>query len=406
MNLIDRYLQWLKEHELENYAYPPATPETIAAFETAHDITLPKTLCELYLRLGGQESEILNAIPYRLVPLAEIAPVQARLQAQVQQTFGAEWAKFRLNEFEDGDAVQNILFHEKRLPIFQNDNDDYYCLDFAPADAGKSGQIIAVRGEPDGESTDLLLMFANIDACLEDIIEDLSNENLQDMESFFAHTGETLDNAGEYPESDTVDLYDEEIAAHIEQTAGAIDGVLHDLSPGPLRVHLYHVAAETSPPCQLLITSGMSSLPMAFPDGETRRAELVMALPPEWDVQAEDAASAWPAQWLRILARLPHEQQAWLDYGHTVTFNEDAIQTLPGTPFTALLVLPPRGLLPAFAELETGDGETIRFYALMPLYPAEFALKEREGIEALLARFDEYGIDVRINPARADCAAS
>ena len=40
MNLIDRYLQWLTEHELENYAYPPATPETIAAFETAHDITL------------------------------------------------------------------------------------------------------------------------------------------------------------------------------------------------------------------------------------------------------------------------------------------------------------------------------------------------------------------------------
>ena len=62
MNLIDRYLQWLTEHELENYAYPPATPETIAAFETAHDITLPKTLCELYLRLGGQDLWLVDLI--------------------------------------------------------------------------------------------------------------------------------------------------------------------------------------------------------------------------------------------------------------------------------------------------------------------------------------------------------
>ena len=55
-----------------------------------------------------------------------------------------------------------------------------------------------MRGEPDGESTDLLLMFDTFDACLEDIIEDLDNEAMQDMESFFAHTGETLQALGEH----------------------------------------------------------------------------------------------------------------------------------------------------------------------------------------------------------------
>ena len=140
MNLVTRYLQWLKEHELDTYAYPPASDAEIATFEVAEGIALPALLRELYLQLGGQEGEILNQIPYRLIPLAEITQVRARLLARVQRAFGENWVDFRLDDFEDGDAVQNLLFHEKRLPIFQNDNDDYYCLDFAPAEAGRAGQ--------------------------------------------------------------------------------------------------------------------------------------------------------------------------------------------------------------------------------------------------------------------------
>ena len=410
MNLVTRYLQWLKDHELDTYAYPPVSDAEIAAFEAAEGIALPALLRELYLQLGGQESEILNQIPYRLIPLAEIAQVRARLLVQVQQTFGENWADFRLDDFEDGDAVHNLLFHEKRLPIFQNDNDDYYCLDFALAAAGRAGQVVAVRGEPDGESTDLLLMFDSFEACLEDIIEDLDNDAVQDMESFFAHADETLQALGEHlDEADTVDLYDAEIGAHIERTLAPIDGVLHDMTPGPLRVHVYHVAASAERPFQLLITSGMSSLPMTFPDGdyaELRRAELLIMLPPEWNVQAQDDASTWPMQWLKILARLPHEQHTWLGYGHTITFSEDATATLPGTPFNSLLLLPPRTLPEDFVRLQTADGEIVHFYALVPLYPAEFALKEREGLEALLARFDALNINECADPSRPDCAAS
>ena len=109
MNLVTRYLQWLKEHELDTYAYPPASDAEITAFETAQGIALPALLRELYLQLGGQEGEILNQIPYRLIPLAEITQVRARLLAQVQQAFGENWADFRLNDFEDGeDRKSNV----------------------------------------------------------------------------------------------------------------------------------------------------------------------------------------------------------------------------------------------------------------------------------------------------------
>jgi len=108
----------------------------------------------------------------------------------------------------------------------------------------------------------------------------------------------------------------------------------------------------------------------------------------------------------RRLARLPHEQHPWLGYGHTITFSEDATATLPGTPFNSLLLLPPRTLPEDFVRLQTADGEIVHFYALVPLYPAEFALKEREGLEALLARFDALNINECADPSRPDCAAS
>ena len=57
-------------------------------------------------------------------------------------------------------------------------------------------------------------------------------------------------------------------------------------------------------------------------------------------------------------------------------------------------------------RLQTADGEVINFYALVPLYPAEFALKERDGLEALLARFNASHIMECVDLSRMDCAAS
>lgn len=406
MNMITRYMQWLYEHDLETYAYPPIGMDVITAFEQAHDIALPAQLRELYLRLGGQEGEVLNQIPYRLIPLSEVPHIQNRLLTQIQQRFGNDWSDFRLDDFEDSSTVQNMLFNERWFPIFQNDNDDYYCLDFAPAAAGRVGQVIALRGELDGKAADILLMFDSFDACLEDIVEDLDGADVQDMESFFAHTGESLDVLGDFLR-DGIEVnrrYDAEIAAHIEDTVGDIAAILSGTDER--QIDMYHVAADESRPFQLLVTSGMSSVPMLSPAGESWRVELVIVLPPDWDLQAEDITKTWPLQWLDILARLPHEQQAWLGYGHAVTFNEDATAMLPGTNFNALLLLSPRALPEDFLRLETMDGETIVFYALVPIYPAELALLNREGLDALLVRFNESDVSEYVDCSRPDCAAS
>ena len=52
------------------------------------------------------------------------------------------------------------------------------------------------------------------------------------------------------------------------------------------------------------------------------------------------------------------------------------------------------------------DGETIVFYALVPIYPAELALLNREGLDALLVRFNESDVSEYVDCSRPDCAAS
>ena len=55
--------------------------------------------------------------------------------------------------------------------------------------------------------------------------------------------------------------------------------------------------------------------------GAETRAELMIALPAEWklaDSQLEDERWYWPIRNLKALARLPHEYETWLGFGHTV----------------------------------------------------------------------------------------
>jgi hypothetical protein len=50
-------------------------------------------------------------------------------------------------------------------------------------------------------------------------------------------------------------------------------------------------------------------------------AELVMALPAEWPLEQselEDESNYWPLGLLKMLARLPHEFETFVWFGHTI----------------------------------------------------------------------------------------
>ena len=187
------------------------------------------------------------------------------------------------------------------------------------------------------------------------------------------------------------------LTQELEGRFGRVARVLRDELP---ELCVIHGEAGTT-----LVTQGMGARAMNTPNGEHSRAELVMHLPPGWDITGRDERDHWPLRWLRLLADLPFEENTWLGWGHTVPgggpFAED-------TGFDSLL------LLDAFVPLQqSGDGPceitlpgglTITLYQLFPLYPEELRFKLEHGAQALVERLMQAKLLLPVlDPMRENC---
>lgn len=148
------------------------------------------------------------------------------------------------------------------------------------------------------------------------------------------------------------------------------------------------------PDAKLLVTVGMSSLPMTVPPGEEayRFAELTLALPRNWPLDAKalaDPNCAWPIEWLRRLAHYPHKHDTWLGRSTVFTTKEPPPPLGPNTKLSCLLVLESAD---EATLLVLPNGDEIRFYDVFALYTEERDLQRKEGIPALLRRFEAQGI--------------
>jgi len=207
---------------------------------------------------------------------------------------------------------------------------------------------------------------------------------------------------------------DEAIAAisrHIEQHVGPISGVFHELISDQVHIDVHFVPPTADFPFNVLVTSGMSDRPMTVPAGaeDVRYAELCVLLPSTWPLGAVGQGTPrdedyWPIEWLKYLARFPHEYHTWLGAGHTIPNGESAEPFAANTKLGCMLVLPAISLPEAFGELQVSAEKTIHFYCLYPLYKEEMDLKMRQGFEAVLDKFEEHGITDVIDPDRPNTA--
>jgi hypothetical protein len=190
----------------------------------------------------------------------------------------------------------------------------------------------------------------------------------------------------------------EQISAHIAQHVGPVEGVLHELISDLVHIDIHCVAPTPERPFHTLVTSGMSDKPMTVPPGaeEFRYAELMLCLPADWPMEHddfEDEANYWPIRSLKFLARLPHEYETWLGFGHTVPNGDPPEPFAENTKLCCCLVVPPVTVPEAFHQLWLSDDKIINFYAVLPLYAEEVDFKLKHGAEKLLERFDKLGVN-------------
>ena len=108
------------------------------------------------------------------------------------------------------------------------------------------------------------------------------------------------------------------IEQHIKNTFGEFENVFHELVSPDIHVDICVV-----PPSE--VTMGMGAHRMNVPEElaeyKLERAELAIALPPDWKLDEEslkDERWYWPIGLLKVLARLPISNDTWLGFGHTM----------------------------------------------------------------------------------------
>ena len=205
-------------------------------------------------------------------------------------------------------------------------------------------------------------------------------------------------------EPDFPNMYTQEemeaIESHIAEHFGRFDNVLHELISPDIHVDIAIITPSEDRDFYTLVTMGMGAHRMNVPGelGEQRleRAEVMICLPPDWDISSDDEKWYWPLRWLKVLARLPIDHNTWLGWGHTVPNGEPFAQNTDLC--CIMLITPDVEFGEQSSSCEMSDGSRVIFYQMIPLYENEMQFKIENDAESLIECMPEdTGVIVDIN---------
>ena len=197
------------------------------------------------------------------------------------------------------------------------------------------------------------------------------------------------------------------IEQHIQSTFGAFDQVFHELDSPDIHVDICVVPPSERRNYYTLVTMGMGAhrmnVPKELAEYKLERAELAIALPPDWKLDKDSMQEQrwyWPVGLLKVLARLPISNDTWLGFGHTMEkqspFAEDTelcAAILTGLQDMDLDTCGEVCILPG--------GEEVNFYQVLPLYREEMEYKLEHDADALLERL--AAVSFVVCPDRPSC---
>lgn len=191
----------------------------------------------------------------------------------------------------------------------------------------------------------------------------------------------------------------EALEAHIQKYYGHFEGVFHELVSPDIHVDIAIIKPTEERPYWVLVTMGMGAKPMQTPpeldEYQLQRAELMLTLPPEWEMENNDEKWYWPLRWLKILARLPGEYDTWIGWGHTIPAGAPLAEN---TELSGVVLVSPGAFETDAYVCELPGGDIINFYQVLPLYSEEMDYKLAHGAEGLLELMDDDMLEyIQIN---------
>lgn len=210
--------------------------------------------------------------------------------------------------------------------------------------------------------------------------------------------GDNKSIAPEMYSEDEIDI----IEKHIEHYYGNFEFVFHEKVSPDIHVDICLIPPSEECNWYTLVTMGMGAhlmnVPNQLKEEQLERAELVICLPEYWKLDKEhlkDEKWYWPIRLLKELARFPGENNTWLGWGHTVSYDGPLSYT---TELCAsILINPPCGNVGG-NTCTLPDGEEVNFYQVIPLYRDELEYKFKNGTQKLLDKMNDNIL--LVNPHR------
>lgn len=233
-----------------------------------------------------------------------------------------------------------------------------------------------------------------------------------------SESGEPIYRYGEHePRPFELAIGDEAASAPVEaamqEAYGTAATVWHEIISDLVHIDVHVIAPTSASPHYTLFTTGMSSRPMAVPEGaeDFRYAELVLKLPGDWPFPEKPFAVShsgpgaddswyWPVGWMKLLARFPHENATWFGEGHTLPNGDPAEPLVSKSDLCGWLMFPDATVAESARSVVRPDGARVHFYVLHALTKDEMELKLAKGVDAILERFDATDYSDVLDPMR------
>jgi hypothetical protein len=207
--------------------------------------------------------------------------------------------------------------------------------------------------------------------------------------------------SGDKPKPSLAENVLDEVVEYFRENFGEVDkrAIIEIVPTGfPVAIHAVRPAGDRKR--LTLFTTGLSSKRMNVPPKLSgfAFAELFIELPGDWNYESPEAQWQWPVEWLRRIARYPHDNNTCLGGPLTIIANDDPPKPLgPNTNFTCVLII-------AEKSFKRTDGETVQLYRVVPIYTDERELELREGAPALMRAFDRNDVPFIVDLGRPSVA--
>lgn len=199
-----------------------------------------------------------------------------------------------------------------------------------------------------------------------------------------------------------------EFEDYITKTFGEFDTVYHELYSPDIHVDIIIVPPSVKENYYKLITMGMGAYKMNVPktleDYNFDRSELIIFLPPEWNMKFTDKEYGWIANNLKTISRIPIDENSWIGFGHTFSYSLDGdIPLANNIKFSSILLIDALSYNKKELHLNLENKGKINFYQLIPLYKEELQYLNRYGLEKLLEKLIKSELNIVVDINRKNC---